>query len=241
MPETSGLRQLQIRYPQEHAWHTVEVKGIIKVGLSTGSSIASLMMTMQEEDHGDMLADLIPGFSKPPDCKTEDHYGKSPDEAVNLIVATGIERKLNTVVIPSVDIRFAMTGVTMATFAVGILTSVPEGKKPQVFVGSGAGDSLKKALANAIRVRPERAGCFIATVCYGSPESHEVVTLQRFRDETLMRSRIGRVLVRTYYFLSPPIARVLEKSGLLRGLVRRYMLGHIVRICGLWSPEQRRR
>jgi hypothetical protein len=166
MSTSSEANQLQIYYPDENAWYTVELKVVIKVGVSPGSSMVGIMMALQEEDHGDILGDLIPGFSKLPPYKKEDYHGKSPEEGVKFIAEKGIERKLNTVVIASVDFKLATTGATLATYAVGVLTSVPEGKKPQVLMVSGVGDSLKKALANAIRVGSGSSGCFIATVCY---------------------------------------------------------------------------
>lgn len=50
-------------------------------------------------------------------------------------------------------------------------------------------------------------GCYIATSVYGSYEAPEVRTLRRWRDERLMRSVMGRGLVRFYYATSPCLVR----------------------------------
>jgi uncharacterized repeat protein (TIGR01451 family) len=63
-------------------------------------------------------------------------------------------------------------------------------------------------------------GCFIATAAYGSYLDPHVRSLRRFRDETLMRSRLGRSLVARYYEISPPVAQYIETHETLRTLTR---------------------
>lgn len=53
-------------------------------------------------------------------------------------------------------------------------------------------------------------GCFIATAVYGSYAADEVLILREFRDRTLASYSLGRFLIRFYYFVSPPIAELLE-------------------------------
>ena len=65
--------------------------------------------------------------------------------------------------------------------------------------------------------------CFIATAAYGSPLATEVNLLTQFRDQVLSLSALGRVFVRTYYFLSPPIALMVESRGLARFAVRKLL------------------
>jgi len=64
------------------------------------------------------------------------------------------------------------------------------------------------------------AGCFIATATFGTPMAHEVNVLKKFRDSFLLRNRTGEMLVRLYYRLSPPIARAIKGSEMLRRIVR---------------------
>ncbi|KUO40429.1 MAG: hypothetical protein AVW06_00155 [Hadesarchaea archaeon DG-33-1] len=64
------------------------------------------------------------------------------------------------------------------------------------------------------------AGCFIATATFGTPMAHEVNILKKFRDSFLLRNRTGEMFVRSYYKLSPPIARSIKKSEVMRRIVR---------------------
>lgn len=76
---------------------------------------------------------------------------------------------------------------------------------------------------------PEGTGaCFIATACYGDYDALEVLVLRQYRDEQLLKSRIGRRLVRFYYLVSPSIATVIAKSCWLKTLIRKYFLTPIV-------------
>ncbi len=61
--------------------------------------------------------------------------------------------------------------------------------------------------------------CFIATASYGQGSS-QVGQLCEFRDNTLMKSALGRAFVEAYYKLSPPIADVIRESEPLKAAVR---------------------
>jgi len=71
-------------------------------------------------------------------------------------------------------------------------------------------------------------GCFIATAVYGSYDADEVLILREFRDGKLASSDIGRFLIRLYYFVSPPIAELLEIFPFAKKPAR-YALDRIVR------------
>jgi len=63
-------------------------------------------------------------------------------------------------------------------------------------------------------------GCFIATATFGTPMANEVNILRRFRDNFLLRNFTGEMFVCVYYKLSPPIARAIKKSEMLRRVAR---------------------
>lgn len=63
-------------------------------------------------------------------------------------------------------------------------------------------------------------GCFIATAAWGSYLHPKVVLLRDFRDQQLMTNRPGRLLVRAYYAVSPPVADYIAQHEQLRTVTR---------------------
>ena len=63
-------------------------------------------------------------------------------------------------------------------------------------------------------------GCFIATACYDSPMAEEVMSLCRFRDEYLLRNKLGRKFISAYCRLSPPIADYIRDRETLKRIAR---------------------
>ena len=63
-------------------------------------------------------------------------------------------------------------------------------------------------------------GCFIATAAYRTPLHPAVRLLRNFRDRRLLTNGIGRTFVAAYYRWSPPAARVIAGSTVLRLLAR---------------------
>ncbi len=62
--------------------------------------------------------------------------------------------------------------------------------------------------------------CFLATAAYGASWVAQVQALRWFRDAYLEASPVGHDLVRFYYTYSPPLARVVRRQAVLRGMVR---------------------
>ena len=63
-------------------------------------------------------------------------------------------------------------------------------------------------------------GCFIATAAYGTSTAHEINVLRSFRDNFLMRENAGRKFISLYYGVSPPVAKMIEKSPTLKFATR---------------------
>jgi len=78
-------------------------------------------------------------------------------------------------------------------------------------------------------LRPQ-SSCFIATAAYGSPLVPEVSVLQEYRDAVLVPSPLGRIFVRFYYRVSPPLAKLVASSPMAASTVRT-LLAPVVRIC----------
>jgi len=84
-------------------------------------------------------------------------------------------------------------------------------------------DSVGKDRLNKLQVGEifkKKSGCFIATAAYGSPLAEQVIFLKEVRDTVLLRTGMGRVLVRSYCRVSPFFARVVEGSRFARSLTR---------------------
>lgn len=84
------------------------------------------------------------------------------------------------------------------------------------------------------------SGCFIATAVYGYPEAPDIKTLQQFRDRVLLQNQIGSAFVAGYYRLSPPLARLVSRSVLLRAGIRRVLIAPVVRLAEQALERDRR-
>ncbi len=74
-------------------------------------------------------------------------------------------------------------------------------------------------------------GCFIATSALGTSDAWQLDVLREFRDQTLLRSGFGSVLVGGYLRWSPKVAKSLDTSQAARWIVRSLLvtpLAHII-------------
>jgi hypothetical protein len=62
--------------------------------------------------------------------------------------------------------------------------------------------------------------CFISTAAFGSDMADQVQLLRQFRNKFLLTNEYGKVFVKTYYQLSPPIAHFIERSEILKAMTR---------------------
>lgn len=69
----------------------------------------------------------------------------------------------------------------------------------------------------------KKSYCFIATAAYKTPFAYEIDILRNFRDEKLKKRKVGGILIRIYYKISPPIADLIEKSEKRRLFVRKFL------------------
>jgi serine/threonine protein kinase len=61
----------------------------------------------------------------------------------------------------------------------------------------------------------EDGACYIATMVYGSYNAPEVKVLRKFRDEVLLKTRLGSIFVKIYYWISP---KFVEKTKSLKSV-----------------------
>ena len=112
--------------------------------------------------------------------------------------------------------------------------NIPEGRAAKLALDNFGTlpvfDLIRKHAAAYGKPTPAaKSGCFVATAAFGDVNSYQVVTLRSFRDEVLLHSRIGRLVVRIYYCVSPTIAAHIECSPSRRA-VTRAALERIIRL-----------
>jgi len=69
----------------------------------------------------------------------------------------------------------------------------------------------------------QKTGCFIATAAYGGPLACELDVLRAFRDQRMLKNKIGKTIVATYYTISPPFASVIAGRRILKRIVRTWI------------------
>lgn len=66
-------------------------------------------------------------------------------------------------------------------------------------------------------------GCYIATMAYGDYDHPQVLLLRKYRDDVLMQSFVGRMFVRTYYFISPKLVKLLRGHKKINAYLRKLL------------------
>jgi cold shock CspA family protein len=82
------------------------------------------------------------------------------------------------------------------------------------------GEAEKSVCPFCGRTIKDWSACFIATAVYGDAYAPEVIALRRMRDEKLVPNAAGRLFIRTYYAVSPGIARWLKNKTVLCSLIK---------------------
>jgi hypothetical protein len=126
--------------------------------------------------------------------------------------------------------KYDFTGAQMQGLKVSVLGSATSAKDKadrektlQAFL-----DCLSPEQRAQITIQSEKSGCFIATACFGFYDAPEVRILRRFRDEVMAGSQTGRRLIKIYYRVSPPLARILDQSPWMRWMIRTLCLRPLV-------------
>jgi len=93
-----------------------------------------------------------------------------------------------------------------------------------LFLSNGSTAYLFRDLRKS---RIKKTGCFIVTATYGSPYMAKVEPFRIFRDKALMSNRLGRLLVDSYYLVSPSIAVKIRNSYVLKTIIRTFIIDPI--------------
>ncbi|UUV21819.1 CFI-box-CTERM domain-containing protein [Paenimyroides aestuarii] len=89
------------------------------------------------------------------------------------------------------------------------------------------GKNIQKTIRNDDE---SSSNCYIATVCYGNINAHEVEELRRFRDYRLSKNKWGKLFIRYYYRYSPKISQKLKNKKIINSIIKQLILNPLVRI-----------
>lgn len=70
--------------------------------------------------------------------------------------------------------------------------------------------------------------CFLATAAWGSYMAPQVMTLRAFRDSVLLTTGPGRAFVSFYYSASPPLAKLISSSPILKSVSRLALMPAVI-------------
>ncbi len=87
-------------------------------------------------------------------------------------------------------------------------------------------------------VKFKSPGCFIATAVYGSPYAEEVILLKEFRDNCLLKFKLGRMFVAFYYWISPPIANQIAKNNSLKEITKSTLVVPLIKVANILNRKR---
>lgn len=83
-------------------------------------------------------------------------------------------------------------------------------------------------------------GCFIATAVLGTPYAEDVIRLRSFRDFFLRQFFWGRVFIKFYETVSPPMANMIARSSFARQITHAILVHPTIRIATYFQCLNRR-
>ena len=73
------------------------------------------------------------------------------------------------------------------------------------------------------------SGCFIVTAVYGSPLAEEIDHFRDYRDKVMLTNKIGTILVKIYYIVSPQLAKIIARSSSMKKILREVVFEPILK------------
>jgi uncharacterized protein YjbI with pentapeptide repeats len=114
-----------------------------------------------------------------------------------------------------------MTGCSVSVFDSRDIQPSTRGRQLFSFLAGITPEQKQQITLTEPTLEPVEPGrCFIATAAYGSALAPQVEVLRNFREERLRPRKSGRIFIRGYERLSPPLADFISRRPLLRKLVR---------------------
>ena len=83
---------------------------------------------------------------------------------------------------------------------------------------------------NNFTASSENGNCFIATLCYDDLNHSNLILLRNFRDKFLINNNFGKILVNTYYMISPKILVLLNKKSIFTLIIKKILIEPLANI-----------
>lgn len=117
------------------------------------------------------------------------------------VAAQGIRTSTST----KGSMGFTDVSIADSPYAI-ILQYTPEGTAQTCVMGEATDAATLIQLSGGQEPKPGDPSCFIATAAYGSALDPRIDVLRWFRDAFLLKTPVGKSVVRFYYQNSPPVA-----------------------------------
>lgn len=92
------------------------------------------------------------------------------------------------------------------------------------------GDDIVQKIASSGDANIEKKnGCYIATLCYGSYECDEVLTLKKYRDQILTKKTYGKIIIAFYNLFSPKLVAILFNKTKFNTTIKNILIEPIIK------------
>jgi len=103
------------------------------------------------------------------------------------------------------------------------IEKIKQSDRKEIISHLSSGSTIKVGISDAIlesSSKKQKSGCFVATSIYESYEAWQVILLRKFRDQTLLKSKYGRLFVKYYYIFGPYLSRTINKFRFLQKIFK---------------------
>lgn len=94
----------------------------------------------------------------------------------------------------------------------------------------GSSKTITIDLSGSQKAKKQSSGCFIATTVYGYYDHPNVLLLGKFRDKYLLRKKLGKFFVITYYKIGPIFSHLIKDKTKTKNFIRNLLDMFVIKI-----------
>ena len=174
----------------------------------------------------DVLGSLDPDYLSLSDLVSSNAIGMCV-EYLNWVVDDANQRYSNNEFARRVAMQTAITTIKPPFLKIGVLDMAPTTRSNFRDIREKLGMMTQSRTTSS----STSSGCYIATMVYGEYDAPQVLVLRKYRDEVLLSSIIGRIVVKYYYHISPWFVEKTKNMGALKFILRN-ILNRLVKYLG---------